>query len=170
VAPQYMKYVEKGRRTADMNSARSILEALTIAYAGGDIEFPSSRTNTGCRTSVVVSMNQSGLMYITSGTVLINGKDYTQDGRPYERVIQMLNSYGVDTDTTKLQCKKTTDNGWAFFSVILYSDGTTRIASGVNDDSASYNGATGNKNNYERNTDWWYSAGGSNIEKAMGLK
>ena len=96
---------------------------------------------------------------------MINGMDYSTGDTSYSRVKEYVESCGIKDQ--KVQCQNAADDGWLFYTVILYSDGTFRIASGnASDDSAAYTKTSG----IETPTNYWYTAAASNMEKAMNIR
>ena len=163
--PVFNGQLEKSRRAADMADARNIAAVMAAGANDGTITFakeyvPGSSTQ---RTVVCAVVNRNGISYSASGTVSFNGNNYDSGDSDYTRVKEYMNSCGI-TDI-KVHSKIKENDGWLFYAVILYSDGTIRFASGnASDDSAAYT----KKSGIEIPTTYWYSNGSSNIEKAMG--
>ena len=161
--PIFSTQLEKARRAVDMANARNVVAVLKNGMNNGDIEFGNSKTTKGYETCVAIVVSTNGMKCYASGTTKIEGIDFDSGDKSYARVVSYLKKAGIDNYT--LSSKSSKDNGWAFYVVILYNDGTSRIGSGVNDDSNQY----GDTENFEYYTDYWKTAEKSNIEKAMGL-
>ena len=114
---------------------------------------------------IAVVVNTPGVTSYVSGNVRVNGIVWSpaQESTDHDRLRKYLESSGINSHTLHSQSSK--NNGWAFYAVLLYSDGTMRIASGTEDDSHEYN-----DNTFETHAKNWKEAAASNMEKAMGLE
>ena len=165
--PVFSGQLEKARRAVDMSNARSILSALKTGYASGAIEFTSDQTTTrsgkvyACVT-VAVEINE--MQICASTNVKIMGATATT---------QLIENYIKSCGLGNLRVKSRTletDGGWDFYTVILYSDGSSRIASGTlhDDQVEAWNNASGHFENNAAN--WRYRDTLSTIEQAMTKK
>ena len=165
LTPAYTKYVEKSCRAADMSNAKNISKIITMGIVDGSIEFKNEFYSSGCRNVICVTVDSSGTHCSASGTVSFNGKTWSDDqSSDYRRVTEYMQANGIGNE--KLKCKYPKNDGWLFYTVLVYSDGKVRYASGngTNDSNAYYNGKDGYM---EEAADYWYNAKPSNIEKAM---
>ena len=161
--PIFTSRLEKSRRAVDMANARNIMAVAAAGINDGTIEFGQEKFGS-YKTDICISVNETGTSFSASGTVSFSGVDYNGGDSNFNRVASYMKAHGVGD--YKLKSRKAKDDGWLFYTVIIYSDGTIRIASGNSaDDSGKYLAY-----NHERVSDWWYSAPASNIEKAMGWK
>ncbi len=162
--PIFSTQLEKSRRAVDMANARNIIAVLKNGMNNDDIEFGSNKASNGnYDASVAIVVNKEGTKCYASGNVKIEGEDFSTGDSNYSRVNNYLKKCGIAD--YKLSSKTSNNDGWAFYVVIIYSDGTSRIGSGINDDSSSY----GETENFEYYTNYWRTAEKSYIEKAMGL-
>ncbi len=165
--PTVSGQLEKSRRAVDMADARGILAALSTGYLSGDIHFTSD-TFEGNPTCVAVVVGKNGMQCYVSGATEVKGVSYdnSKDGNGvgvgHERIQAYLTAAGYEGCTVHAR-QADGDNGWAFYAVLLYSDGTTRIASGTGDDSGAYRDDT-----FEENAGYWRKQNPSNLETAMG--
>ncbi len=164
--PVFSMQLEKSRRAVDMANARSIIAALKSGMNTGEIEFTSKtaidahdRENKSC-IAIVISKNNMNCF--VSGETKIEGLTYENDTTSFLRIKNYLKNCGIKNYS--LSSKNSNNDGWAFYTVFLYSDGTSRIASGTSDDSSEYKEDT-----FEYLASTWYNKEKSNIEKAMNL-
>lgn len=163
--PIFSNQLEKSRRAVDMADARNISIALATGVNSGDIEFTSqeatdshSRTNKAC---IAIVVGKEGTKYFVSGNIKVDGKT-SKDGAGHDRIKKYLNDNGISDYL--LKAKSTNNNGWNFYAIFMYSDGTFRIGSGVDDGYDDYKDDT-----FEYHATNWSRYPKSNIEKAMGL-
>lgn len=161
--PVFSKQLEKSRRAVDMANARNIIAAVCTGINSGDIQFqdkyvPGSSTQLAC-TAVVVG--KTGMKIYASGNIKVSGNDYTAGG--HGRLEDYLESDGIKNYVVKSNSPEGSD-GWNFFAVFVYSDGTVRIGSGTDTGYDDYRDDT-----FEGHADYWRN-NVSNIEKAMGLR
>ena len=161
--PIFSTQLEKARRAVDIANARNVVAVLKNGMNNSDIEFGNTKTTKGYETCIAIVVSKEGMKCYASGTTKIEGIDYDSGDISYQRVVDYLKKAGIDNYT--LSSKSSKNDGWAFYVVILYNDGTFRIGSGEDDDSDQY----GKTENFEYYTDYWKDANKSNIEKAMGL-
>ncbi len=156
--------LESSRRAVDMANARNICASLLVGMNTDDIEFEgdtvSGSANPAC---IAVVVGPSGEAAFVSGNVKIKGQAWdTGTGHGHERVKSYLEESGCGDFT--LASKASNNGGWGFYTMFLYSDGSSRMGSGTADDSGDYRDDT-----FENHAAYWKSAGASNIEKAMGI-
>ena len=167
--PLFTSKLEKSRRAVDMANARNIMAVLASALNAGDIEFTDSTSvnihGESVPSCIAVVFNTTGVTSYVSGNVRVDGIVWSpaQESTGHDRLRKYLESSGINSYTLHTQSSK--DNGWAFYAVLLYSEGTMRIASGTEDDSHAYN-----DNTFEIHAKNWKEAAVSNMEKAMGLE
>lgn len=167
--PLFTSKLEKSRRAVDMANARNIMAVLASALNAGDIAFTDSTSvnihGESVPSCIAVVVNTTGVTSYISGNVRVDGIVWSpaQESTGHDRLRKYLESSGINSYTLHSQSSK--DNGWAFYAVLLYSDGTMRIASGTEDDSHEYN-----DNTFEIHSKNWKEAAASNMEKAMKLK
>ena len=157
--PIFSLQLEKSRRAVDMANARNIVSVLKVGMNTGDIEFEKDTVDDN-PTCVVVVVNEDGMQAFASGSIRIDGKTYA-DGSDHTRITNYLTQNGIKYYTLKATTPRS--DGWSFYSVFLYSDGTTKIGSGLQDDSNDYRDDT-----FETHGKYW-KIHTSDIEKAMGL-
>lgn len=174
--PVFAKQLEKSRRAVDMANARNIIAALSTGINTGDIQFgdqyvPASSSGSDGRSDLfactAVVVGKTGMQAYVSGDIKVNGNSYDVGGIGHERLTNYLSASGIHNYVIK--SKKMSEDGsdgWGFFAVFIYSDGTVRIGSGTNyDDFNAYNDDT-----FERHANNWKTQSASNIEKDMGLR
>lgn len=162
--PIFTSQLEKSRRAVDMANARNVLSVIKTGYMSGDIEFTSDRTsdNTGHYACVTVAVGISNMQVCTSGNIKIFGQTAGGD----THLANYIKSCGLDNLRVKSRTLEG-DGGWDFYTVILYSDGSTRIASGTlqDDQAGAWNSTDGH---FEINALNWHDRSElSTIEKAM---
>lgn len=160
--PIFTSQLERSRRAVDMANAGNVLSALKTGYMSGDIEFTTDNGDTYDHACVTVAVGISNMQVCASSTVKIMGN---ASGNSV-RLKQYIESCGLGNLLVKCRTKET-DGGWDFYTVILYSDGSSRIASGtLKDDQAQ--AWDGNNSHFENNANNWYSRDTlSTIEKSM---
>ena len=168
--PVFSKQLEKSRRAVDMANARNIIAAVCTGINSGDIQF-SGKYATGTDGSdklanVAVIVGKTGMKSFVSGNIRVNGNDYTGSGHGHERIGDYLASTWIKDYVIKSR-KTSTDgsDGWNFFAVFVYSDGTVRIGSGTDNGFDDYNDGS-----FEGHAANWKTQSASNIEIAMGLR
>lgn len=92
------------------------------------------------------------------GNVKINGQDYHSGDHNYERLKKLLDKNKILN--YRVKSKDVNNDGWNFYAVFLYSDGTMRVGSGDDDGFDQYN-----ENSFETHANNWKKADKSNIEK-----
>ena len=92
------------------------------------------------------------------GNVKINGQDYHSGDQNYNRLKELLDKNNILD--YRIKSKDASNNGWNFYAVFLYSDGSMRIGSGVDNGFNDYRQGT-----FETHADYWKKADKSNIEK-----
>lgn len=92
LAPQYTKYVEKSRRSADVSNLESLVKAAQVAAADTDYDIPA-----GTYTITVA----------TTGTTVTAGTGSGTSTTDVDKVKDALKEYADDTYTnTKLKSKR----------------------------------------------------------------
>ncbi len=162
--PIFNSRLEQSRRAVDKSNAKNIVSALSAGMNSGEIEFTSS-TFEGNPTCVAIVVGKEQMTCFVSGSIKIEGESYDNTGgiAQHDRVKHYLENRGINNYT--IQSKDSSDDGWAFYVIFLYSDGTIRIGSGTNDDSREYRDDT-----FESHAGNWKQQGYSNIEKEMNLQ
>ena len=87
------------------------------------------------------------------GNVKINGKDFNSGDHDYSRLKELLDKNNI------LDYRVKSKNGWNFYAVFLYSDGTMRIGSGIDDGFNDYDNDT-----FEKHANNWKNMTKSDIE------
>lgn len=167
--PIFSSQLEKARRAVDMANARNIEAVFAAGINDGTIQFtkeyvPESPER---RTVVCATVNKDGIKFSASGTVKFKGVEWSAGGdNDYSRVREYMNEHGITNYV--LKSKNSQNGGWLFYTVIIFSDGTIRIASGNGqDDSSAYTKPSG----IEEPCMYWYKQENvSNIEKAMNIR
>ena len=162
--PIFSKQLEQSRRAVDMANARNIIAAIKIGMNSGDIEFDSSTIKEGSdkRTCIAIVVSKDGMNCFVSGKTKIDGITYNSGDNNFSRLKNYLKKCGIENYT--LSSKNSNNDGWAFYTVFIYSDGSSRIGSGIEDNSKDYRNDT-----FENHATNWLGYPKSNIEKAMGL-
>ncbi len=163
--PIFSYQLEKARRAVDMANVRNIMAVLKNGMNSNDIEFSSKKASYGdYYASIAIVVNKDDMKAYASGNVKIDGKDFASGDNNYSRLYDYLKKCGISGYT--LSSKSTNNDGWQYYAVIIYSDGSSRICSGIEDQSNKYEDAS----NFEQYTDYWKTnTQKSNIEIAMGL-
>ncbi len=161
--PTVTRSLEKSRRAADLADARGILAVLSTGYLNGDIHF-TTETFQGHPVCAAVVVSREGMQCFVSGATEIQGVSYDNSGGAYghERMQAYLNAAGYE-DCTVRSRNTAEDEGWSFYVVFLYWDGTTRIASGTDSGYSDYRDDT-----FEAHGDNWKNQSTSNLEAALG--
>ncbi len=158
--PIFSSRLEESRRAVDKANAKNIVAALSHGMNAGEIEFTADtfKENPTC-VAIVVGKKQ--MKTFVSGSIKINGQSYdnTSGSKGHERMQQYLESSGISNYT--ISSKDPGEDGWAFYTVFLYSDGTIKIGSGLEDDSSEYH-----DDSFEHYAAYWKNKV-SNIEKEM---
>lgn len=167
--PVFSRQLEKSRRAVDMANARNIIAAVCTGINSGDIQFSeeyaTGEDSTQKLANVAVIVGKSGMKSFVSGNIKVNGNDYySGGGYGHERIGDYLASTGIKDYVIKSNSPAGSD-GWNFFAVFVYSDGTVRIGSGTDNGFDEYNDSS-----FEGHAKNWKSQSASNIEKAMGLR
>ncbi len=164
--PIFAKQLEKSRRAVDMANARNIIAAVSVGINSGDIQFDKTYAigtdGSDKLANVAVIVGKTGMQAYASGNIRINGNEWSTGGG-HARISDYLASCGIEDYLIKSRNAGT--DGWDFFAVFIYSDGTVRVGSG---DEKGYNDYNGDK--FETHAQYWKTAPASNIEKAMGLR
>lgn len=173
--PVFSNQLEKSRRAVDMHTARSIASVLTMAVNDGTVVMGSQND---CGIWVAfwydedrrpgdyperIWKNNTYFCGANKG-VTINGEpnNASWDTRNYN-VEKLLKQSGIDTDSLKIKCKKSSKSkgvGWDWIVIRVGYDENqqfyTRIYSGLNKESPN--------SNVSKNP-----LGSTNIEKEMGI-
>lgn len=168
--PIFTNHLERARRAVDLSNARNIKFILMASYAGGTITFPFAQEKVdeaglppSVDTCVAVVVNRDGVDFRSSGTVLIDGGDWKSDnGTAYQRVKKLFAS--VSFDNLYVHAKTTSNDGWASYCVVLFSDGSCRILSSK--DKINLGGSSAGV--FENNLAKLLTESSTGIEKAMG--
>lgn len=160
--PTVTRSLEKSRRAADLADARGILAVLSTGYLDRDIHF-TTETFQGHPVCAAVVVSREGMQCFVSGATEIRGVSYDNSGgaHGHERMQAYLSAAGYDGCTVHAQ--NADEDGWSFYVVFLYSDGTTRIGSSTDSGYSNYRDDT-----FEAYGDYWRSQSTSNLEAAMG--
>ncbi len=166
--PIFTSQLEKSRRATDMANARNILSILKTGYMCGDIEFTTDNAGAGVYgcACVTVAVGIDGMQICASNNVKVLGStDISQS----QRIGNYIKSFGLGDLRVKSRTIED-KGGWDFYTVILYSDGRSRIASGTLKDNQV--GAWGViDGRFENNANNWRTSselkGLSTIEMAM---
>lgn len=160
--PIFSNQLEQSRRAIDMANTRNILAVIKSGMNNGDIEFGSSTTEKDKLACIAVVVSKDGTNCFLSGTTKIDGTTYNSGDDNYSRLKNYLKKSGIENYT--LSSKTSKNDGWAFYTVFIYSDGSSRIGSGIEDNSKDYRNDT-----FEDHATYWKKHDLSNIEKAMNL-
>ena len=161
--PIFSSQLEKSRRAVDMANARNVIAVLKNGVNNGDIKF-SEDTNDEYPNCISITVTKDNMKIFASTSITIEGNicNNTDDG--CATLINYLKENSISN--YKLSAKSPGTDGWAFYTVYMYSDGSTRIGSGLNDDSGDIR-----KDRFEYHGEYWKNPNHiSNIEKAMNLK
>lgn len=165
--PQVFGMVERTHRGIDATNAREIRNILVRAYDSHELEFPQSTQNDGngknVNTTVAVVVYKDKMEYRASGTVQVNGGDWSSDkGKAYDRIRKLLAEAGFDK--VSVQAKNPKDGGWSSYGVLMSADGTCKFFSSEED--INLGGTSGGS--YESAISKASGSGSSNIELFMG--
>lgn len=142
----------------DKANARNIEAVLGAAANSNEIEFTSNKvdvSDTTYDTCVAVIVGKDKVKYYVSGDVKINGKDFNSGEHDYSRLKELLDKNNI------LDYRIKSNDGWNFYAVFLYSDGTMRVGSGDETGFNDYNDGT-----FEKHATYWKDKNkASNIEK-----
>lgn len=160
--PIFTNQLEKSRRAVDKANARNIEAVLGVAANSNEIEFTSNKVNvsgTTYDTCVAVIVGKDEAKYFVSGNVKINGKDFNSGDHDYSRLKELLDKNNILD--YRVKSKDTNNDGWNFYAIFLYSDGTMRVGSGDKAGFDDYNDRT-----FEKHATYWKNKNNvSNIEK-----
>lgn len=160
--PVFNSQLESSRRAVDMANARDIYAALKIGVNSDDIEFDGDTVNGSTNpTCIAVIVGPGGESAFVSGSVKIKGKTYSTGGG-HKRIKEYLRESGCGDFT--IESKSPGSDGWTFFAVFMFADGSTRIGSGTDTGYNDYRDDT-----FENHAAYWKSSASSNIEQAMGI-
>lgn len=154
--PIFTSQLEKSRRAVDKANARNIEAVLGVSANSNEIEFTNKYVEGSNEYAcIAVIVGKDKVKYYVSGNVKINGKDFNSGDLNYSRLKELLDKNNI------LDYRVKSKNGWNFYAVFLYSDGTMRIGSG---DEAGFNDY--NDGTFERHANYWKDKNNvSNIEK-----
>lgn len=155
--PIFKSQLEKSRRAVDKANARNIEAVLGVAANSNEIEFTSNKVNvsgTTYDTCVAVIVGKDEVKYFVSGNVKIYGKDFNSGDHDYSRLKELLDKNNI------LDYRVKSNDSWNFYTVFLYSDGTMRIGSGIDDGFNDYD-----NNTFEKHANNWKNMTKSDIEK-----
>lgn len=124
--PIFASQLEKSRRAVDKANARNIKAVLGVAANSNEIEFTNkyvegSSSKYAC---IAVIVGKEELKYFVSGNVKINGIDFNSGDHDYSRLKKLLDKNNI------LDYRVKSNDGWNFYAVFLYSDGTMKIGLG----------------------------------------
>ena len=137
--PIFTSQLEKSRRAVDKANARNIEAVLGVAANSNEIEF----------TNKYVEGSSSKYACIA----VIVGKDkvkyYVSGDHDYSRLKKLLDKNNI------LDYRVKSNDGWNFYAVFLYSDGTMKIGSGNDNGFNEYEDNTfeTHANNWKNRTD-----------------
>lgn len=131
ITPNYLRNVERARKTNDAYGAGVIVDVLNKAYISGEIGF-SDETS-----AVWVFVNKGGAAsYVggaSSGTVSVNEK---KDATVSAEFKSLLLEYGIDTDDLKVESNSyndtgdpETEEGWQWYCVYMTGAGAAELVS-----------------------------------------
>lgn len=150
LAPSLLGNIEKARRQKDTYNAKSIIDILEIAYVDGSISFAENAGDSA--VWVYVTKNQA--QFFANGGAkfpVINGVSNASAQTEFRNLI---NQYGVSSDTLKVNAKTAKDggaagldDGWKWYCVYMTSDGKIGVVSGPGEASDNYISNWGNFKN-----------------------
>ena len=156
--PIFTNQLEKSRRAVDKANARNIEAVLGVAANSNEIEFTSNKVNvsgTTYDTCVAVIVGKDEVKYYVSGNVKIYGKDFNSGDHDYSRLKELLDKNNI------LDYRVKSKDGWNFYAVFLYSDGTMRVGCGDVNGFNDYR-----PNTFETHANYWKDKNNvSDIEK-----
>ena len=137
--PIFTSQLEKTRRAVDKANARNIEAVLGVAANSNEIEFTNkyvegSSSKYAC---IAVIVGKDKVKYYVSGNVKINGIDFNSGDHDYSRLKKLLDKNKILD--YRVKSKNVNNDGWNFYAVFLYSDGTMRVGSGDDDGFDQYN-------------------------------
>ena len=154
LAPQYTKYVEKSRRSADMNNAKEIEQTLRLAMASDEIQIPLTNRGIGYGAWVMIckdkehaptpyhNRNFDGMWCGADKDIVINGVVSANDWDYNKQLEEILKDAGL---TNKSFRTYSTGNAsgwdWIIVEVGYSSDGQlfSRIYSGFKNEDGGIN-------------------------------
>lgn len=159
--PIFTSQLEKSRRAVDKANARNIEAVLGVAANSNEIEFTDkyvegSSSQYAC---IAVIVGKDEVKYYVSGNVKINGENYTSGDNNFNRLKKLLDKNNILD--YRVKSKIANNDGWNFYAIFLYSDGTMRVGSGDKAGFDDYNDRT-----FEKHAAYWKDKNNvSNIEK-----
>lgn len=148
--PIFASQLEKSRRAVDKANARNIEAVLGVAANSGEIEFTADKAEgTAYDACIAVIVGKDKVKYYVSGNVKINGIDFNSGDHDYSRLKKLLDKNNI------LDYRVKSNDGWNFYAVFLYSDGTMKIGSGNDNGFNDYEDNTfeTHANNWKNRTD-----------------
>ncbi|MCI6696117.1 MAG: prepilin-type N-terminal cleavage/methylation domain-containing protein [Erysipelotrichaceae bacterium] len=149
--PIFTSQLEKSRRAVDKANARNIEAVLGVAANSNEIEFTNkyvegSSSKYAC---IAVIVGKDKVKYYVSGKIKINGIDFNSGDHDYSRLKKLLDKNNI------LDYRVKSNDGWNFYAVFLYSDGTMKIGSGNDNGFNEYEDNTfeTHANNWKNRTD-----------------
>ncbi|MCI6089258.1 MAG: prepilin-type N-terminal cleavage/methylation domain-containing protein [Erysipelotrichaceae bacterium] len=149
--PIFTSQLEKSRRAVDKANARNIEAVLGVAANSNEIEFTNkyvegSSSKYAC---IAVIVGKDKVKYYVSGNIKINGIDFNSGDHDYSRLKKLLDKNNI------LDYRVKSNDGWNFYAVFLYSDGTMKIGSGNDNGFNEYEDNTfeTHANNWKNRTD-----------------
>lgn len=158
--PIFTSQLEKSRRAVDKANARNIKAVLGVAANSNEIEFTADKAEgTAYGACIAVIVGKDKVKYYVSGNVKINGIDFNSGDHDYSRLKKLLDKNNILD--YRVKSKDVSNNGWNFYAIFLYSDGTMRVGSGDKTGFDEYN-----DNSFEKHATYWKNKNNiSNIEK-----
>ena len=149
--PIFTSQLEKSRRAVDKANARNIEAVLGVAANSNEREFTNkyvegSSSKYAC---IAVIVGKDKVKYYVSGNIKINGIDFNSGDHDYSRLKKLLDKNNI------LDYRVKSNDGWNFYAVFLYSDGTMKIGSGNDNGFNEYEDNTfeTHANNWKNRTD-----------------
>ena len=154
--PIFASQLEKSRRAVDKANARNIEAVLGVAANSNEIEFTNKYVeNSNNYACIAVIVGKDEVKYYVSGNVKINGKDFNSGDQDYSRLKELLDKNNI------LDYRVKSKDGWNFYAVFLYSDGTMRVGCGDVNGFNDYR-----PNTFETHANYWKDKNNvSDIEK-----
>lgn len=160
--PIFTSQLEKSRRAVDKANARNIEAVLGVAANSNEIEFTADADKvegTAYNTCVAVIVGKDEVKYFVSGDIKINGENYTSGDNNFNRLKKLLDKNNILD--YRVKSKDVNNDGWNFYAIFLYSDGTMRVGSGDDNGFNVYRQDT-----FEKHANHWKSrTDKSSIEK-----
>lgn len=124
--PIFTSQLEKSRRAVDKANARNIEAVLGVAANSNEIEFTNKYVEGSSNkyACIAVIVGKDKVKYYVSGNIKINGIDFNSGDHDYSRLKKLLDKNNI------LDYRVKSNDGWNFYAVFLYSDGTMKIGSG----------------------------------------